>query len=373
MNKNNIALNDLKFEIIDFNVNLRNDEKLNNIYDNLYKKSDTFDYITFFHNPIFSHNFNIFKNSSKSCYGVLKHNGAVISFAPYGLFSDEDNLYEISLGRLSIPFPAINKKYSFFLDKIFEIFINNLIEGYNSLSLSKIKFFICYEQKKVIDFINKNNFLKNFSNSITYNEFNHSINLNDDLSKIYNGISKRNLRFYKNNLSKFFFEITDRNNDLKNDYNCLLNLSQLDSSKIEAQEDYNLACQLLKNGDAIFYKIFLVNTKENIGIKVVAINNNFSYDLILVKNDLYKNFNISLMLNIFAINNLKKKNISFFDLGIVSKKTTIFRIPSKKQVSISNHKEFLTKGTQIMILFSKYINSKFVEQKLPKDIFNQEN
>ena len=95
MNKNNIALNDLKFEIIDFNVNLRNDEKLNNIYDNLYKKSDTFDYITFFHNPIFSHNFNIFKNSSKSCYGVLKHNGAVISFAPYGLFSDEDNLYEI--------------------------------------------------------------------------------------------------------------------------------------------------------------------------------------------------------------------------------------------------------------------------------------
>lgn len=373
MKVNNIVFKDIKFEIIDLNINLKNDKKLNYIYDNLYKKSDNFDYITFFHNPIFSHNFNIFRDCYKSCYAVLKHNEKVISFVPYGLFFEDNNLYEISLGRLSIPFPAINKKYSFILDKIFQIFINNLIENYSNLSLSKIKFFICYEQKNVIDFINKNNFLKKFSNSITYNEFNHTINLNDDLSKIYNGISKRNLRFYKNNLSKFFFQVADHINFLKNDYNYLINLDQLDSSKIQAKEDYNLAFELLKNGDAIFYKIFLADKKEIIGIKVVAINNNFSYDLILVKNDLYKNLNISLMLNIFTINDLKKRNISFFDLGIVSKKPTIYRIPSKKQISISNHKEFLTKDTQIMVLFSKYINSKFIEQKLSKDIFGNEN
>ena len=364
----NISIKDITFEVLEFDINSNSDNNLLNFNNDLLQKKSNFENLTLFHNPIYAHNLNIFKKCEKSCYVILKFKGLLISYMPYGIFKINDNLYEISLGNMSIPFPAIDNKFLFLSEEIFNFIIERLSQFYKDISIGQIKFYIYPQQINIMNMLNSNNFLKKITNSIQFEEFIHTVNLTNELDKIYKNISSRNYRFYKNNFSKYNFEIIKCDSSkLRDEYDNIINLIKL-FDKSEVKVDYNKAYELLKNGNAVLYKLLTADKKEVLGIKFVGLHDNYAHDLILKINHSYKNKNISLMLNIFTINDLKNLNIDIFDLGLDSKYSSFFRTVTLKHVAISKNKELLTKDKLRIILFTKYTNLKFAKEKMLNNV-----
>tara|TARA_B100000029_G_scaffold515807_1_gene624781 strand:- start:489 stop:1625 length:1137 start_codon:yes stop_codon:yes gene_type:complete len=331
------------------------------------------------HHPYFFNGLNKFSNCMHSGIIYAEIEEEVVGFLPFGvkILDETSSQNKISLGDWSIPYPVIKKKYyeikKEIFSNLFKCLEENLVSKYN---IAKLSACVLPQQTKIYkSSLNENPFL-HIKNLIYKEEHTSVLNLTDELQEIKKKIRKSDYRFYKNNINNFFFEIKTGEEILEDDYKQFINLAELIGNQKEALssdhsiDEKNWIINLVKNKLGTLYKVLSQDKEKLYGAKVVLHMQNHAHDFRTLVDENFKKQNIGFALNMIALEDLKSKGVIYYELGPFSKYNSIFRIPSRKKINISDFKSGFTKNLMKLHLAEKYFDKSLAKKTLIDGIDN---
>ena len=205
-------------------------------------------------------------------------------------------------------------------------------------------------------------------NMIDNSHYSHFIELEDTtIAKI----RKSYIKNIKRNIDKFSFKIIQKDNYYKNlskDYKLLH--TQDRGKEVRSLKSYDLQLDAIKKNKAFAVQIFS-NEEELIGMLIIFFDKYSAYDGSVAVNPNYKKFYISHLLKYYAILELYKRNIKFYELGKAAISPTYNFLPTDKEYKISFFKNGWSNNIYKKILVAeKFFNNEslkyFTETKYKK-------
>ena len=240
------------------------------------------------------------------------------------------NLLNASYQNDPLPWPIISDKCKN-RDYVYHLIFDEIHKRIEQNKIASIKFMLnspISSKKSEGEFIK---ILLNY-NMIDNSYYSHFIKL-DDFS--INKIRKSYIKNVKRNIDKFTVKIIQKDNydkELPKIYKSLH--SQDNGREVRSLKSYDLQLEAINRNKAFAVQIFS-NEDKLIGILIIFFDKNTAYDGSVAVCPDYKKFYISHLLKYYAILELNKRNIKFYELGKAAISPSYNFFPSDKNYKIS--------------------------------------
>ncbi len=189
-------------------------------------------------------------------------------------------------------------------------------------------------------------------NMIDNSHYSHFIELDNTT---INKIRKSYIKNIRRNIDKFSFKIIQKDNyynELSKDYKLLH--TQDRGKEVRSLKSYDLQLDAIRKSKAFAVQIFS-NEDQLIGMLIIFFDKNSAYDGSVGVCPNHKKFYISHLLKYYAILELIKRNIRFYELGKAAIRPTYNSLPTEKEYKIS----FFKNGWSNNIFKKVFVAEKF--------------
>ena len=169
-------------------------------------------------------------------------------------------------------------------------------------------------------------------NMIDNSHYSHFIEL-DEMT--INKIRKSYIKNIKRNINKYSFNIILKDNyyeKLSQDYKSLHTKDR--GKEVRSLKSYDLQLDAIKKDKAFAVQIFS-NDDQLVGMLIIFFDKNSAYDGSVAVCPDHKKFYISHLLKYYAILELNKRNIKFYELGKAAVSPSYNFLPTEKEYQIS--------------------------------------